>query len=210
MTKKCRENNTKYCFSGLCVWRQVWSPSSCCPSLNLAKLGAWICNLGTSNECCTWVELIRNTLFVYSRQIYFFSDFSHCCQIMYFGSGSSRDIIKKYEFYYSKDNPKKLKKNKSSSSNDEKKQSRIKFDVLLTSYEMINMDSAVLKTIEWECMVILFLHFVEAICTLMFLLTCRWLLMLHLRLWMRGTAWRTKIQSCLVYLKIIILNIVFS
>lgn len=74
--------------------------------------------------------------------------------IMYFGSGSSRDIIKKYEFYYSKDNPKKLKKNKSSSSNDEKKQSRIKFDVLLTSYEMINMDSAVLKTIEWECMIV--------------------------------------------------------
>ncbi|VAI71327.1 unnamed protein product [Triticum turgidum subsp. durum] len=71
-----------------------------------------------------------------------------------FGSGSSRDIIKKYEFYYSKDNPKKLKKNKSSSSNDEKKQSRIKFDVLLTSYEMINMDSAVLKTIEWECMIV--------------------------------------------------------
>ncbi|VAI83540.1 unnamed protein product [Triticum turgidum subsp. durum] len=71
-----------------------------------------------------------------------------------FGSGSSRDIIKKYEFYYSKDNPKKLKKNKSSSSNDEKKESRIKFDVLLTSYEMINMDSAVLKTIEWECMIV--------------------------------------------------------
>ena len=78
-----------------------------------------------------------------------------CCQLMYFGSSASRDIIKKYEFYYSKDKPNKLKKNKSSSSNDETKQSRIKFDVLLTSYEMINMDSAVLKTIEWECMVFL-------------------------------------------------------
>ncbi|CAM0913118.1 unnamed protein product [Alopecurus aequalis] len=74
--------------------------------------------------------------------------------LMYFGSSASRDIIKKYEFYYSKDKPNKLKKNKSSSSNDETKQSRIKFDVLLTSYEMINMDSAVLKTIEWECMIV--------------------------------------------------------
>ncbi|XP_047075437.1 CHD3-type chromatin-remodeling factor PICKLE [Lolium rigidum] len=74
--------------------------------------------------------------------------------LMYFGSAASRDIIKKYEFYYSKDKPNKVKKNKSSSSNDEKKQSRIKFDVLLTSYEMINMDSAVLKTIEWECMIV--------------------------------------------------------
>jgi chromodomain-helicase-DNA-binding protein 4 len=82
---------------------------------------------------------------------------------MYFGSSASRDIIKKYEFYYSKDKP--LKKKQSSSSNDEKKQSRIKFDVLLTSYEMINMDSAVLKTIEWECMVLLFLlQFLEDIC----------------------------------------------
>jgi hypothetical protein len=104
---------------------------------------------------------------------------------MYFGSAASRDIIKKYEFYYSKDKPNKVKKNKSSSSNDEKKQSRIKFDVLLTSYEMINMDSAVLKTIEWECMVLLFpLHFLEDICyTLMFSLTC---LIVHHRLWMRG------------------------
>lgn len=74
---------------------------------------------------------------------------------MYFGSTASREIIRKYEFYYPKEKPKKLKKKKSSPSNEDKKQSRIKFDVLLTSYEMINMDSTVLKTIEWECMVLL-------------------------------------------------------
>uniref|UniRef100_A0A0E0DXZ4 DNA helicase n=1 Tax=Oryza meridionalis TaxID=40149 RepID=A0A0E0DXZ4_9ORYZ len=75
-------------------------------------------------------------------------------QVMYFGSAASREIIRKYEFYYPKEKPKKLKKKKSSPSNEDKKQSRIKFDVLLTSYEMINMDSTVLKTIEWECMIV--------------------------------------------------------
>ncbi|KAG2609908.1 hypothetical protein PVAP13_4KG075700 [Panicum virgatum] len=74
--------------------------------------------------------------------------------VMYFGAAASREIIKKYEFYYPKEKPKKLKKKKSSPSNEEKKQSRIKFDVLLTSYEMINMDSAFLKNIEWECLVV--------------------------------------------------------
>ncbi|TVU12298.1 hypothetical protein EJB05_45935 [Eragrostis curvula] len=74
--------------------------------------------------------------------------------VMYFGSSASRDNIRKYEFYYPKEKSKKLKKKKSSPSHEEKKQSRIKFDVLLTSYEMINMDSAVLKNIEWECLIV--------------------------------------------------------
>jgi chromodomain-helicase-DNA-binding protein 4 len=78
---------------------------------------------------------------------------------MYFGAAASRDIIRKHEFYYPKEKLKKLKKKKSSPSNEEKKQSRIRFDVLLTSYEMINMDSNVLKNIEWECLVLfLFQH----------------------------------------------------
>jgi chromodomain-helicase-DNA-binding protein 4 len=75
---------------------------------------------------------------------------------MYFGAAASRDIIRKYEFYYPKEKLKKLKKKKSSPSNEDKKQSRIRFDVLLTSYEMINMDSSILKNIEWECLVLLF------------------------------------------------------
>ncbi|WVZ82247.1 hypothetical protein U9M48_029533 [Paspalum notatum var. saurae] len=74
--------------------------------------------------------------------------------IMYFGAAASRENIRKYEFYYPKDKQKKLKKKKSAPSNEEKKQSRIKFDVLLTSYEMINMDSNILKNIEWECLVV--------------------------------------------------------
>ncbi|KAL6606072.1 hypothetical protein ACP70R_041725 [Stipagrostis hirtigluma subsp. patula] len=74
--------------------------------------------------------------------------------VMYFGSAASRDIIRKHEFYYPKEKSKKLKKKKSSPSSEEKKQSRIKFDVLLTSYEMINMDSAVLKNIEWESLIV--------------------------------------------------------
>lgn len=76
---------------------------------------------------------------------------------MYFGAAASREIIRKYEFYYPRENLKKLKKKKSSPSSEEKKQSRIRFDVLLTSYEMINMDSSLLKNIEWECLVLVFL-----------------------------------------------------
>ncbi|GAU17724.1 hypothetical protein TSUD_07860 [Trifolium subterraneum] len=57
--------------------------------------------------------------------------------IMYVGSSQARSIIREYEFYF----PDKNKKNKS-----------IKFDVLLTSYEMINLDTAALNPIKWECM----------------------------------------------------------
>jgi chromodomain-helicase-DNA-binding protein 4 len=79
---------------------------------------------------------------------------------MYAGSATSRETIRKYEFYYpkgkSKDKLKKSinKKKKVASPSNESKQSRLKFDVLLTSYEMINMDSASLKPIQWECMVL--------------------------------------------------------
>ncbi|KAK2398961.1 protein CHROMATIN REMODELING [Trifolium repens] len=59
--------------------------------------------------------------------------------IMYVGSSKARSIISEYEFYF----PEKNKKNKS-----------IKFDVLLTSYEMINFDAAALNPIKWECMIV--------------------------------------------------------
>jgi SNF2 family DNA or RNA helicase len=35
----------------------------------------------------------------------------------------------------------------------ESKQERIKFDVLLTSYEMVNLDTFILKSLHWECLV---------------------------------------------------------
>lgn len=72
---------------------------------------------------------------------------------MYVGSSQAREVIRKYEFYYPKLKSKKHKKKKLIQSSNQNKQARIKFNVLLTSYEMVNMDSAVLKSIEWECMV---------------------------------------------------------
>lgn len=76
-------------------------------------------------------------------------------QIMYVGSSQARSVIREYEFYYPKKTvSSKLKKKKSGQISSESKQDRIKFDVLLTSYEMINLDSASLKPIKWECMVI--------------------------------------------------------
>lgn len=73
--------------------------------------------------------------------------------VMYVGSAQARAVIREYEFYYPK-NHKKIKKKKSGQVVGESKQDRIKFDVLLTSYEMINLDTASLKPIKWECMIV--------------------------------------------------------
>ncbi|KAK6912519.1 Chromo domain [Dillenia turbinata] len=73
--------------------------------------------------------------------------------VMYVGSGQARAVIRDYEFYFPK-NMKKHKKKKSGQVASESKQERIKFDVLLTSYEMINLDTASLKPIKWECMIV--------------------------------------------------------
>lgn len=70
---------------------------------------------------------------------------------MFVGSQNARNVIKEHEFYYPKS--KNIKKKKSGQLVGESKQERIKFDVLLTSYEMINLDTMSLKAIEWECMV---------------------------------------------------------
>ncbi|KAG8375831.1 hypothetical protein BUALT_Bualt10G0141200 [Buddleja alternifolia] len=77
----------------------------------------------------------------------------HMNVVMYSGSSQARNVIREYEFYYPK-NQKKIKKKKSGQVVSESKQDRIKFDVLLTSYEMINMDTASLKPIKWECMIV--------------------------------------------------------
>ncbi|VFQ60712.1 unnamed protein product [Cuscuta campestris] len=73
--------------------------------------------------------------------------------VMYVGSSIARSVIREYEFYFPKRH-KKIKKKKSSQVHGESKLDRIKFDVLLTSYEMINLDSASLKRIKWECMIV--------------------------------------------------------
>lgn len=75
--------------------------------------------------------------------------------VMYFGSSQARSVIREHEFYYPKKKIKNDKKKKKKFvGGDEKKQKRVKFDVLLTSYEMINMDSTSLKSIRWKCMIV--------------------------------------------------------
>ncbi|XP_019437785.1 PREDICTED: CHD3-type chromatin-remodeling factor PICKLE-like isoform X2 [Lupinus angustifolius] len=73
--------------------------------------------------------------------------------IMYVGSAQARAVIRDYEFYFPKQQ-KKIKKKKSGQIVSESKQERIKFDVLLTSYEMINLDTTSLKPIIWNCMIV--------------------------------------------------------
>ncbi|KAK8654913.1 hypothetical protein V6N13_107509 [Hibiscus sabdariffa] len=74
--------------------------------------------------------------------------------VMYVGSSQARAVIREYEFYHPKKSHKKTKKKKSGQIVGESKQDRIKFDVLLTSYEMINLDTTSLKPIKWECMIV--------------------------------------------------------
>jgi chromodomain-helicase-DNA-binding protein 4 len=75
---------------------------------------------------------------------------------MYVGSSKARAILRHYEFFF----PKKIKKaaykkekGKKKLNYLESKQERIKFDVLLTSYEMVNLDTFILKSLHWECLV---------------------------------------------------------
>jgi chromodomain-helicase-DNA-binding protein 4 len=58
----------------------------------------------------------------------------HLNVVTYTGLQPSRQIIKEYEFY----------------DDDSKDKSDVKFDVLLTSYELVTKDSSVLKPINWE------------------------------------------------------------
>ncbi|CAM8889747.1 unnamed protein product [Rhodiola kirilowii] len=73
--------------------------------------------------------------------------------VMYVGTAQARAVIKEHEFYITKKQKSKRKK-KSSQSGCESKQDRIKFHVLLTSYEMINNDSTTLRPIKWECLIV--------------------------------------------------------
>ncbi|XP_047326657.1 CHD3-type chromatin-remodeling factor PICKLE-like [Impatiens glandulifera] len=70
--------------------------------------------------------------------------------VMYVGSAEARSVIRKYEFYF----PKSSKNKKKSGQTVGERKDRIKFDVLLTSYEMINIDSSLFKSVQWECMIV--------------------------------------------------------
>jgi chromodomain-helicase-DNA-binding protein 4 len=73
---------------------------------------------------------------------------------MYVGSSQSRAILRQYEFFFPKKVKLKGRKGKKKRvASTESKQDRIKFDVLLTSYEMINLDTTLLKALKWECLV---------------------------------------------------------
>ncbi|MCO5577201.1 hypothetical protein L7F22_031025 [Adiantum nelumboides] len=83
----------------------------------------------------------------------------HINVVMYVGSAQARAVIRDLEFYLPKENvPQKKKKLKKKSKPmtvaKQSKQDRIKFDVLLTSYEMINLDSTILKAIKWQCLIV--------------------------------------------------------
>jgi chromodomain-helicase-DNA-binding protein 4 len=74
---------------------------------------------------------------------------------MYVGSSQSRAVLRQYEFFFPKKVKLKGRKGKKKRvASTESKQDRIKFDVLLTSYEMINLDTTILKALKWECLIV--------------------------------------------------------
>lgn len=75
-----------------------------------------------------------------------------CVQVMYVGSAQARAILCQYEFFFPQKSSKKSK-DKGKKLLGESKQDRVKFDVLLTSSEMINLDTTILKALKWECLV---------------------------------------------------------
>ncbi|XP_076940431.1 CHD3-type chromatin-remodeling factor PICKLE-like [Bidens hawaiensis] len=75
----------------------------------------------------------------------------HMNVVMYVGTAAARAVIREHEFYYPRSHKKDKKKKHGIG---ESKQARIKFDVLLTSYEMINIDNGSLKAIDWETMIV--------------------------------------------------------
>ncbi|KAF2540360.1 hypothetical protein F2Q68_00029082, partial [Brassica cretica] len=72
----------------------------------------------------------------------------HMNVVMYCGNSQARTVIRDHEFYFPKGH------NKMIGINGESKQERMKFDVILTSYEMINVDTEILKPIKWKCMIV--------------------------------------------------------
>lgn len=70
---------------------------------------------------------------------------------MYVGSAKARTIIKEHEFFYATSDVQ--GKRSAGQGAGHSKQGKVKFDVLLTSYEMINLDTASIKAIKWQCMV---------------------------------------------------------
>ncbi|XP_024359262.1 CHD3-type chromatin-remodeling factor PICKLE isoform X2 [Physcomitrium patens] len=74
--------------------------------------------------------------------------------VMYVGSSQARAILRQYEFFFPQKSSKKSKDKGKKKMAGESKQDRVKFDVLLTSYEMINLDTTILKALKWECLIV--------------------------------------------------------
>ncbi|XP_018479052.1 CHD3-type chromatin-remodeling factor PICKLE [Raphanus sativus] len=70
----------------------------------------------------------------------------HMNVVVYVGTSQARTVITQHEFY--------LPRGHVNGVRGETMQDRIKFDVILTSYEIIDVDTAVLKPIKWKCMIV--------------------------------------------------------
>lgn len=103
--------------------------------------------MGTTYECGMYA--VVNTSFVVcilvNRMMLIF--FCLTVQVVYVGTSQARTVITQHEFY--------LPRGHVNGVRGETMQDRIKFDVILTSYEIIDVDTAVLKPIKWKCMVLL-------------------------------------------------------
>ncbi|KAK4755859.1 hypothetical protein SAY87_009616 [Trapa incisa] len=74
----------------------------------------------------------------------------HMNVVLYGGPAKAREIIQEHEFFYASSGV----KLRAGRGVGQKRQQMIKFDVLLTTYEMINLDTRSLKGIKWQCMIV--------------------------------------------------------
>lgn len=106
--------------------------------------------MGTTYECGTYA--VVNTSYVVCLLVNRTVAHIFCVtvQVVYGGTSQARTVILEHEFYLPRGH---------NGVPGETKQDRIKFDVILTSSEIIEVDTAVLKPIKWKCMVLILSYY---------------------------------------------------
>ncbi|XP_019089022.1 PREDICTED: CHD3-type chromatin-remodeling factor CHR7 [Camelina sativa] len=128
----------KYQLEGLNFLRYSWSKGTHVILADEMGLGktiqaiAFLATLFEENQAPHLVVAPLSTLRNWERE--FATWTPQLNVVMYTGTSEARRVIREHEFYLGNNN--------------------IKFDVLLTSYEMINGDTAFMKPIKWNCMIV--------------------------------------------------------
>ena len=74
--------------------------------------------------------------------------------IVYHGSSQSRQLLQDYEFYYKQNGTESNESNSTFELNKDSKQQQIKFNALITTYEVLMSDILLFNEIKWRSIII--------------------------------------------------------